>query len=77
MSDLHSQPDPMMVMEVLKNPDEIRVSRGDHTVYLFYKAKAAKRWVCAVSKRVTIEEGFLITAYITEAIKEGEKIWPK
>lgn len=31
--------------------------------------------ICAVSKR-TGAVGFLITAYPTNAIKEGEKIWP-
>ena len=37
---------------------------------LFYKAEATKRWTCAVTKRLA-DSGFLITAYPTDAIKEG------
>jgi len=61
---------------VLETPDEIRQSRSDAQVLLFYKGEAPKRWTCAVAKRA--EEGaFLITAYPTDAIKEGVRIWPK
>jgi hypothetical protein len=64
------------VKETLEQSDEIRLSRSDSTVYPFYRAKGAGRWVCAVSKRQD-EEGFLITAYPTDVIKEGTKIWPR
>lgn len=64
------------VKNTLQNPDEIRVSRSDRNVYLFYKSKRVGRWVCAVAKRLD-GEGFLITTYSTDAIKEGTKIWPK
>ena len=66
----------LAVKSALENPDEIRQSRTDPRVFLFYKAEHFKRWVCAVAKR---EEGagFLITAYPTDAIKEGVKVWPK
>jgi len=64
------------VQEVLANPDEIRLSKRDSSVYLFYKVENDKRWVCAVTKRLN-GEGFLITTYPTDAIKEGERIWPK
>ena len=64
------------VKDALQMPDEIRVSRSDPAVHLFYKSKKATRWVCAVAKRLN-GEGFLITTYPTDAIKEGTKIWPK
>lgn len=64
------------VQEVLTNPDEIRISKRDPSVYLFYKAENDKRWVCAVTKRLN-GDGFLITTYPTDAIKEGERIWPR
>lgn len=64
------------VKTALEAPDEVRQSRTDATVILFYKRVSAKRWVCAVIKRLK-EEGFLITAYSTDAIKEGVKVWPK
>ena len=64
------------VLEVLQYPDEIRQSRTDPNVYLFYRKEHPSRWVCAVIK-LPDGEGFLITAYPTDAIKEGEKIWSK
>jgi len=64
------------VRETLEFPEEVRRSRGDPDVYLFYRTERVGRWVCAVSKRLD-EDGFLITAYPTDSIKEGEQIWPK
>ena len=64
------------IQDVLQNPDEIRLSRNDPTVYLFYKPERIGRWVCAVTKRLN-GEGFLITAYPTDSVKEGEQIWRK
>ena len=64
------------VREAIENPGEIRRSRSDAEVYLFYKSERAGRWVCAVAKHLD-GDGFLITAYPTDAIKEGDRIWPK
>mgnify|MGYP000943738358 CR=1 FL=1 len=65
------------VRMTLEQPDEIRQSKSDKNVYLFYKSERAKRWLCAVSKRADETEGFLITTYPTDAIKEGAQIWRK
>jgi len=62
------------IQAALASPDEVRLSKSDSQVYLFYRADGEKRWVCAVSKRLN-GEGFLITAYRTGAIKEGRVIW--
>ena len=64
------------VKETLEKPGEIRVSRSDPKVFLFYRFQRPGRWICAVAKRLN-GEGFLITAYPTVAIKEGEHIWPR
>ena len=64
------------VKATLENPEEIRQSRIDPDVYLFYRSEDASRSVCAVAKHLN-EEGFLITAYPTDAIKEGTTVWPK
>ena len=64
------------VRDTLENPDEIRRSKSDENVYLFYKAEYEKRWICAVSKQ-TDDIGFLITTYPTDAIKEGAQVWHK
>jgi len=63
------------VQEVLERPDEVRRSRMDSSVCLYYKKKRA-HYTCAVVKHLN-DEGFLITAYWAEPIKIGEAIWKK
>jgi hypothetical protein len=62
------------VQLALMQPDEIRRSRNDSSVYLFYRLERAKRWTCAVVKKLN-GDGFLITAFPSDAIKEGELVW--
>lgn len=63
------------VYETLARPDEVRRSLSDDSVFLFYRKQGRRRWLCAVAKRLN-GEGFLVTAYPTDAIKEGMKVWP-
>lgn len=63
-----------LVRQALADPDEIRRSSRDRDVLLFYLSRKQKRWVVAVARRLN-GDGFLITAYQTDAIKEGESIW--
>ena len=65
-----------IVQEVLRFPDEIRQSRRDQDVYLFYRAELPGRWTCVVVKRQE-DDGFLITTYPTDRIKEGTAVWTK
>ena len=60
----------------LASPDEIRRSSRDVGVLLFYRQRQEKRWVVAVARRLN-GDGFLITAYQTDGIKEGETLWLK
>ena len=62
------------VVETLFEPDEIRQSSADKDVYLYYKM--FDKFYCVVVKHMGME-GFLITAYPTHRIKEGEVIWKK
>jgi hypothetical protein len=55
------------VKETLEKPDEIRQSRSDPAVYLFYRSECMGRWICTVTRRLD-GDGFLITAYPTDAI---------
>lgn len=64
------------VRQTLVDPDEVRTSKSDGDIYLFYRGDGKKRWVCAVTKRLDTM-GFLITAYRTSAIKGGEVRWQK
>ncbi len=61
------------VRRALENPDEVRRSRKDPEVLLFYRG-SARRWLCAVV-RLENDSALLVTAYPTDAIKAGETIW--
>ena len=63
-----------IVKETLSKPDEIYRSKIDPNVFLYYRQ--FDRIYCVVVKHVG-EEGFLITAYPTDKIKEGERTWKK
>ena len=63
------------VKQVLCDPDEIRVSKKDSAVLLFYR-RIEKRYLCVVV-RFLKKRGFIITAYWTEKIKEGELKWKR
>ena len=65
-----------LVHQTLALPDEIRLSSRDSDVLLFYLARNDQRWVVAVAKRLN-GDGFLITTYQADAIKEGETLWHK
>lgn len=65
------------VQAALREPEEVRRSRRDDAVLLFYRSDVRLgRWVVAVTK-LEDRDAFLITAYRTDAIKEGERLWPK
>ncbi len=63
-----------VVIETLRNPDEIRKSSIDETVFLYYKKH--DKLYCVVARHIK-KDGFLITAYPTDKVKEGETIWTK
>jgi hypothetical protein len=45
------------VKETLEHPEQIRQSRSDSAVLLFYRGVGERRWVCAVAKQAT-DQGF-------------------
>lgn len=63
------------VEATLQFPEQMRQSRSDPSVLLFYRTERPGRWICVVVKRVDNDEAFVVTAYPTDAIKEGETIW--
>jgi hypothetical protein len=65
-----------LVLMAIESPFQIRQSVKDDLVYLFYK-ESAKRYICAVVRKVDESSGFLITAYESDAIKDGVLIWEK
>ena len=64
------------VIKTLAEPSEVRVSRVDELVYLFYRKKE-RRFLCVVVKRISASAGFIMTAYITDRVKEGRAIWKR
>ena len=65
-----------LVIQTLIEPDQIRVSKIDPVVHLFYR-KVEGRYVCVVTKRVEPKSGFIMTAYVTDKIKEGHVVWKR
>lgn len=63
------------IISCIKSPDTIRRSKKDEKVYLMYM-QHGQYWLCVVAKRIN-GKGFVITAYITDKIKEGVLIWQK
>lgn len=65
-----------IIKSVLQMPDEIRQSKMDKDVFLYYKQ--FDRLYCVVVRHAGAgTEGFLITAYLTDKVKEGDVIWTK
>lgn len=63
------------VKETLINPIEIRRSKEGENIYLYYK-KLNMHSLCAVCRHLN-GDGFIITIYTTDRIKEGETIWKR
>jgi hypothetical protein len=60
-----------IVKNTLKCPEEIRRSKKDLNVFLYYK-RVNSNYNCVVVKHLN-GYGFIITTYITDRIKVGEK----
>jgi len=68
------------ISRVLQTPTEVRISRSDETVQLFYeyyaKTRVGGKWLCVVVKYPP-DDAFVVTAYLTDQLKPGESLWPK
>lgn len=63
------------VKNCLADPIEIRRSSEDSHVYLYYSPYMTY-YLCVVARHLN-GDGFIITAYITDKIKEREVVWKK
>jgi hypothetical protein len=65
---------------VLQEPEEVRISRSDDNVRLFYEfyaqTQVGGKWLCIVARYLP-DDAFVITAYLTDSVKAGEVVWPK
>lgn len=69
----------MEVEQVLRWPTLVRRSRSDETVWLYYgfyaHTRVGGKWLCVVVK-YALQDAFVVTAYLTDKPKVGEKLWP-
>ena len=63
------------VKETIKNPDEVRRSKKDSSVFLYYK-KYGNLFICVLVRHLN-NECYIITAYIADKIKKGDVIWQR
>lgn len=64
-----------LVRQALQLPSEVRRSRRDPTVHLYYAAEPGTPYHVAVVVKHLNGDGFVITAYRTDRIKEGDVVW--
>ncbi len=73
MSDMETE-----IGKTLADPERVVRSRGDEEVRLYYRfypdTPVGGKFLCVVVK-VRAEDAFVITAYLTDKVKEGESLW--
>lgn len=66
------------IEETLLRPRHVVRSRSDQEVRLYYRfypeTRVGGKFLCVVVK-VRAEDAFVITAYLTDKVKEGESLW--
>jgi hypothetical protein len=63
------------VKKTLVDPLEVRRSRRDPSVYMYYRPWWDKL-ICVVAKLLN-DEGFIITAYPTRRMAPGDTVWQR
>lgn len=67
------------VGDVLANPDHVKLSKRDKEVFLYYRfypdIQAGKYLLIVVKKGR--ERSFVLTGYITNAIRKGDTLWER
>jgi hypothetical protein len=63
------------VQAALHDAECVRVSQADKEVFLYYR-RSGPYFLCVVCRH-TNGEGFVITIYLTDRLKEGHEVWRK
>ena len=75
MVDMESQ-----LEETLHNPEQVVQSTADPDVHLYYRrytdTVVGDKLLCIVVK-ITAQDGFVITAYLTDKVKRGATLWQR
>ncbi len=61
------------VVKALSSPLEVRRSKKDHRIYLYYR-RYGDKFICVVAKHLN-EEGFIVTVYMARSFGGGELVW--
>ena len=68
------------VGESVSKPECAVPSASDPTVELLYNfergTKVGDKWLCVVVK-YSVDDAFVVTAYLTDKVKKGEHLWPR
>ncbi len=64
-----------LVKKTLEEPDEIRRSIKDKSVFVYYK-KEGRHSIAVICKHLN-GQGYIITTYKTDRIKIGEQVWKR
>lgn len=68
------------VGKAVSKPECAVLSASDPTVELLYNfergTKVGDKWLCVVVK-YSVDDAFVVTAYLTDKVKKGEHLWPR
>lgn len=68
------------IEDTLAHPHEVIQSLSDPDAHLYYRfyvrTMVGGKFLCVVVK-VSRQDAFVITAYLTDKVKRGVRIWPK
>ena len=68
------------IAETLRQPDHVMDSLAEPQARLYYRfyteTLVGDKYVCVVVK-VVGEDAFVLTAYLTDSVKRGRRIWPE
>ena len=68
------------IADTLSEPQSVIQSLSDAEARLHYRfyigTKVGNKFLCVVVK-IQSADAFVLTAYLTDAVKKGVKIWPK
>ena len=67
------------IAATLLRPERVVQSVSDRLVNLYYRfypgTQVGDKWLCVVVK-ISADDAFVITAYLTDEIKRGVALWP-
>ena len=67
------------IEETLRDPEKVVESVSDSLVHLYYRfyfrTVVGGKFLCAVVK-MGEHDAFMLTAYLTDRVKKGKRLWP-